>query len=137
MFRIIVVRSVRLWFFIQRMEDDQRVIIRFFCRKRVSPEGIHACLEARFGDAAYSERSVRLWCRYVRQRCEDLHDEVRSGRPPVDFLNIRILAVLDEHSFYLADSIAEALCVSHSTILSYLRESLGMTKFVYVGSCTS
>jgi DNA-binding transcriptional ArsR family regulator len=57
---------------------------------------------------------------------------VRSGRPPIDFLDIRILALLDERLFHSADSIAEALGVSHSTILSHLPESLCMENF-YLG----
>jgi hypothetical protein len=86
----------------------------------LSPEDIHA---------SYGELSVRRWCRYVRQGCEDLHDEVWSGRPPTGFLDIQILALLDGQSFHSAYSNAEALCVSSSTILSHLRESLGMKIF--------
>jgi hypothetical protein len=44
------------------MEYDERVIIRFLCKERVSPEDIQTHLEAQFGDATYSgsnERSVR------------------------------------------------------------------------------
>jgi hypothetical protein len=55
---------------------------------------------------------------------------VRSGRPPIDFLKIRNLALLDEQPFHSTYSIAEALSVSHSTILSHLRESLGMKIFL-------
>jgi hypothetical protein len=47
------------------MESDERVIIRFLCKERVSPEDIHAPLGAQFGDATYSEYnewSVRRWC---------------------------------------------------------------------------
>jgi hypothetical protein len=82
------------------MEYDQRVIIQLLCEERVSPEDIQARLEAQLGDVAYRERSVWRWCQYVRQGGEDLHDEVGSGRPPIDFLNIRILAVLDEQPFH-------------------------------------
>jgi hypothetical protein len=57
---------------------------------------------------------------------KNLHDEVRSGRPPMDFLDIRILTLLDEQPFHSDYSIAEALGVSHSTILGHLNESLGM-----------
>jgi hypothetical protein len=53
------------------------------------------------------------------------------------FLDIRILALLDEQLFHSAYSIAEALGTSNSTILSDLRESLDMTFFMYVGSRTS
>jgi hypothetical protein len=81
-----VARSVRLRFFIQRMEYDQRVIIRFLYKERVSPENIHARLEAQFGDTTYSDRSLRRRYQYVRQRGKDMHDEVRSGRPPLIFL---------------------------------------------------
>jgi transcriptional antiterminator len=53
---------------------------------------------------------------------------VRSGRPPMDFFDIRILSLLDEQLFHSAYSIAETLCVSESTILSHLRESLAVKK---------
>jgi hypothetical protein len=100
-------------------------------------EGIHARLEAQFGDAIYSDRSVRRWCQYVRQRCEDLHGEVPSGKPRIDFLDIQILALLNEHPFHSGYSITEALGVFHSTILCHLREWLGMTDFISAGSRTS
>jgi hypothetical protein len=57
---------------------------------------------------------------------------VRSGRPPIGFLDIRILALmalLDEEPFYSVYSIAEALCVSQSTILSHLRKLRGLKNF--------
>jgi hypothetical protein len=60
---------------------------------------------------------------------EDWHDEVRSSRPPIGFLDIRILALLDQQPFHPVDSIAEAASVSHSIILSHLRKSLRMTFF--------
>jgi hypothetical protein len=110
------------------MDDAPQEINRLssICKERVSPEDIHARLEAQFGDTTYSMRSVWRWCQSVRQGSEDLHDEVRSGRLLIDFLNIRILALLDEQPFHSAYSIAEALCVFHSTILGHLRELLGM-----------
>jgi hypothetical protein len=54
-----------------------------------------------------------------------MHDDQRSGRRPIDFFDIRILVLLDEQPFHSTYSIAEALCISQSTILSHLRESLG------------
>jgi hypothetical protein len=122
------------------MECDKRVIIRFLCKECVSPKDIHAQLGAQFGDATYneySERSVRWWCQYVRQGRKGVYHEVRCGRLPIDFLDIRILALLDKQLFHSAYSIAEAREVSHSIILSHLRESLGMKIFIYVGSRTS
>jgi DNA-binding transcriptional ArsR family regulator len=54
---------------------------------------------------------------------------VQSGRPRIDLLGIRILALLDEQPFRSAYSIAEALGVSHLTILNHLRESPDITVF--------
>jgi hypothetical protein len=54
---------------------------------------------------------------------------VRYARPPIDFLDIQILVLLDGQPFHSAYSIAEALGVSHSTILGHLWESLGMKTF--------
>jgi hypothetical protein len=71
---------------IQWMEYDQRVIIRFLRKGRISPEDIHIRLEAQFIDATYSERTVRQWCQYVPQGREDLHAQVPSDRLPTDFL---------------------------------------------------
>jgi hypothetical protein len=98
------------------MGSDSRIIIWFLCKARVSPEGIYARLESEFADATYSERSIRLWCQDVRQGREDLYDEVRSGSPPIDFLDIRIPALLEEQPFHSVYLIAQSVCVSHSTI---------------------
>jgi hypothetical protein len=117
------------------MEYKRRVTIRFLCKERVSPKDIHACFEAQFGDATHSKQSIRR-CQYVRQEREDLYREVRSGRPPIDFLDIQILELLEEQLFHLVYSIVEAQ-VSSSTSLRHLRESLGMKVLIYVGSRTS
>jgi hypothetical protein len=84
------------------MEYDQRIIILFLCKEHVSAEDMNRGLKAQFGDPNYSEhswRSVQRWYEYVRQGREDLQDEVRSGRPPTDFLGVRILALPDEQPF--------------------------------------
>jgi hypothetical protein len=85
--------------FIQQTACDQRVIIRLLYKEPVSPEDIRVRLEAQFGDTIYSEWSFQRWCQYVRQGREDLHGEVRSARLPIDFLDIRILVLLDEQPF--------------------------------------
>jgi hypothetical protein len=81
------------------MEYHQRIIIRFLCKERVSPEAVHAHLEAQFENATYSKRRVGRWRQYVRQGCKDLDDDEGPGRPPNDFLDLRIMALLDESHF--------------------------------------
>jgi DNA-binding transcriptional ArsR family regulator len=58
-----------------------------------------------------------------------LDDEPRSGRPPIDFLDIQILSSLEKHPFHSAYSLAEIVDVSHTTILNHLRDSFGMKLF--------
>jgi hypothetical protein len=58
-----------------------------------------------------------------------LHDEIRSGRPPLDDLNDEFLAILDKYPFESAYSIAERLLVAHSIVLQYLHESLEFKLF--------
>jgi hypothetical protein len=108
------------------MKYDQRVIIRFLCKERIWPEDIHARLEGHFGDPPYRDRSVRRGYQYVRQGREDLHNKVRCGRPSIDFLDIRILALLDEQPFHSAYSIAELLCVSPAANNSSIAKSAGL-----------
>jgi hypothetical protein len=73
------------------MEDDQRVIIRFLCKERVSPEDIHAPLEAQFRDATDSERSVWRWCHVIDS--PDDRDRQFVGRAKGS--NISIDSVVD------------------------------------------
>jgi DNA-binding transcriptional ArsR family regulator len=47
----------------------------------------------------------------------------------MNFLDVRILALLKEQRFHSVYSIVEALGVSHLTILKHLRESAGMKNF--------
>jgi hypothetical protein len=108
------------------MKYDQKVIIRFLSKEDVSVEDIHRLLEVQFWEDIYSPRRVRWWCQYVRQGRENLHDEARLGRRPIDFLNIRILSLLDEQQFHSTHSIADAMGISHLIILNYLREPYGM-----------
>jgi hypothetical protein len=111
------------------MDFAQRAIIRFLFKEGVNANQIHMRLLAQFGDEAYSLRSVRRWYQYVRQGRELIHDELRSGWPPVDFLDIQILSNLEKYPFHSAYSLAEILKVSHATILKHLHEALGMKHF--------
>jgi hypothetical protein len=93
------------------MDFEQRVIIRFLFKKSVDTNDIHMRLLAKFRDEASSLRSVQRWCQYVLQLRELMHDEPRSGGPPVDFLDIQILSNLENYPFHSAYSLAEILKV--------------------------
>jgi hypothetical protein len=116
------------------MDDEQRVNIQFLHREGVTPDEIHTRLRAQFGDDTHSSRGVRRWCSYGRQGREDLRDEARPGRPPIDFLDLQILRCLEKGPFHSAYSLAEALGVSHTTILSHLHDSSMMKISISDGS---
>jgi hypothetical protein len=111
------------------MESDQTVTIRFLCNKRISPktfthvsrhssETLHAPSGVSGGGASMFDKDVKT---YMTRRHPTGHE--------LTLFDIRILALLDEQPFHSAYSIAEALRIFHSTILSHLLESLGMTIF--------
>jgi hypothetical protein len=60
---------------------------------------------------------------------EDLRNEARLGRPPMDFLDIKIITWLDKESFHSTSSLAEVLKISHSTVLHPVLDSLRMENF--------
>jgi hypothetical protein len=111
------------------MELEQRIIIRFLSREHAEPQDIHARVSAQLRDAADSLGSIQRWCQYIQQGRELLDDEPRSGRPPIDFLDISILSSLEKPPFHTAYSLAEILDFSPTTILNHLRDSLGMKLF--------
>jgi hypothetical protein len=60
---------------------------------------IQSRLSSQFGDAAYSLQSVQRLCLYIWQGCEFLNDETRSGRQPIDSLDIQTLFSLEKTTF--------------------------------------
>jgi hypothetical protein len=105
---------------------QQRVIIRFLHRERVQPDEIHRRLAAQPCKDLYSKRSIEWWCAQFVCGREDIEDDYRSGRPPIDHLDTKILACLESEPFQSTYSLAEALGVSQATVLNRLHSSLGM-----------
>jgi hypothetical protein len=76
-------------------------------------ERMSARLQAQFAEHAYQLRAVQFWITEIRQGRQDLHDEIRSRRRPLDDLDGKILAIFDKSLFESAHSIAENLLVAH------------------------
>jgi transposase len=111
------------------MEYNQKVIIRFLWNERADAHQIVARLQVRFAEHVYQLRTVQFWITEIRRDRQDLHDEIRNGRPPLDDLDDKILAILDKSLFESAHSIAKRLFVVYSTVLQHLHESLGFKSF--------
>jgi hypothetical protein len=106
------------------MEYDQRVIIRFLSNEAIAADEITTRLQKQFGEHAYKLRIVRFWICEVRFGHQDLHEPIRTGRPLLDDVDVKILAILDKSPFKSARSIAERLLVNCATVLNYLHLSI-------------
>jgi hypothetical protein len=112
------------------MKYDQRVIIKFLWN-----EGTDVC------DIAKRQTSGTVWwtCLSISNdlildyrgtiRRQDLHDEICTGRLPLDDLNAKILAILDKSPFESTHSIAERLLVAYSIISRHLHDSVSFKSF--------
>jgi len=60
-----------------------RPVICFLNAKNVLPNGIHHQICQVYGDNAMSDGMVRKWVRMFNEGREIVHDEARSGRPPI------------------------------------------------------
>jgi hypothetical protein len=134
-FSFCILKSIKGTF---RMKYDQRVIIRFLWKEGIDAHEIIHRLQEQFGEHAYKLRTVRFWITEIRLGRQDLHDEIRIGRLPLDDLDdlndlddldAKILAILDKSPFESARSIAETLHVAHSAMLLHLHDSIGFRSF--------
>jgi hypothetical protein len=88
-------------------------------------------LQTQFDEHIYQFRRIRFWITEARLGRQDLHDEIRTGKPPLNDLDMKILAILDKSPFEFesAHSIAERLLVAHPTVLRHLHDSIGFKSF--------
>jgi hypothetical protein len=71
------------------MEHDQRVIIQCLWNQGINANQITARLQAQFGEHVYKLQMIQFGISEVRFDRQDLHDEIRTGRPPLDDLNAK------------------------------------------------
>jgi hypothetical protein len=80
------------------------VIIRFLSNEEIAADEITTRLQAQFAEYAYKLRTVRFWIGEVRFGRQEVHDEIRTGKPPLDDVDAKILAILDKSPFESARS---------------------------------
>jgi hypothetical protein len=111
------------------MEYDQRGIIKFLWNDGIDVHDIADRLQAQFAEHAYKPRVIRFWIAEIWLSRQDLHDEIRTGRPPLDDLDTKILAILDKSPFESVYSISERLFVADPTVLRLFHNSFCLKSF--------
>ena len=83
-----------------------RSVIRFLKARDVLPSEIHYQISPVYGDNAMSDGMVRKWVRMFNEGRENVHDEVRSGRPSLvndDLVRKGNERVCDDRRFTISD----------------------------------
>jgi hypothetical protein len=116
-----------------RMEYDQRVIIRFLWNDGVDAHEIIHRRQAQFAEHTCQIRTVQFWITEIRIGRQDLHDEIRTGRPPLDCLDIKMWLYwtnlhLNQLIRYLRDCLLlfQQCCGIYMTLLA-------SNCFIYIG----
>jgi hypothetical protein len=74
------------------MSYEQRAIIEFRHKEKVHRTQIQRILAAQYGLETYSLRSVQHECQLFDCGRQNMHDDSRFGRPPIDHLDAKIIA---------------------------------------------
>jgi hypothetical protein len=106
-----------------RERSQQRVVIRFLHKERVSPDEILAAQPCK---DLHSKRNFDWCCAQFVGRRDAIDDGYCSGRPPIEHPETKILACLESERFQGASSLDETLTVSRATVLNRLHNSLRM-----------
>jgi len=83
-----------------------RSAVRFLKARNVLPSEIHHHISQVYGDNAMSDGMVRKWVRMFNELRENVHDEARSGRPPLvndDLVPKVSERVRDDRRFTISD----------------------------------
>jgi hypothetical protein len=112
-----------------RMEYNQEMIIRFLWNGGIDVHEMISRFQAHLDQHNYELRTVWLWTAEVRFGHQDLNDEIRIGKLLLDDLDATILAIWDKSPFKSICSIAEALSIVYSAMLSHLHDSIDFRSF--------
>jgi hypothetical protein len=99
------------------MEYEQRGIIKFLTNEFVNAHKIRTRLSAQFGEQTSALRTIQFSVREIQRGQEDLHDEHRSGKPALDYIDAKTISILEKAPFESAGSIAQVLNMDHVTVL--------------------
>jgi len=105
-----------------------RSVIRFLKARNVLQSEIHHQICQVYGDNAMSDGTVRKWVRMFNEGRENVHDEVRSGRPSLvndGFVRKVNESVRDDRRFTISDLSLHFPQISRTVLYDTVSSHLG------------
>jgi hypothetical protein len=112
-----------------QVKDEQRTIIKLLTKENLRAHAILAELQAGFENKVPALPTVRFWMEQVRRGPDDLHDEHRPRRPPLDDIDTQIMRILGKSPFKSTRSRPQRLGISQGVGLHHLHEVFGFKRF--------
>lgn len=107
------------------LDIQQRSVIRFFFLKGETNESIANNLKEVYGPDSYDIEKIKYWTRQFKLGRVNVDNNKSTGRPPLEYLDAKIIKLLIDYPFSSIRSIAEELHESHSTIFDHITKTLG------------
>jgi len=105
---------------------EQRYVIKFLRTKGLKLPAIVQELSNTYGADAYPETDVKYWIHELKLGREDLHDQGGPGRPPLDDVDAKILALLQKEPYSSVRTLSESLRYPPTTVYRHLTDALQM-----------
>jgi len=105
-----------------------RSVISFFSSRNVLESEIHHQICQVYGDNAMSDGMVRKWVRMFNEGRENVHDEVRSGRPSLvndDLVRKVNERMRDKRRFTVSDLFLHFSQISRTVLYDFVSSHLG------------
>lgn len=104
---------------------EQRGVIHFYSKMKVSNKDIHSHLVQVYGEDALSLKSVEYWTHEFKVGRNTIEDAARSGRPKEISYRFNIQSLVEDDPYISARQIAKATYIPLTTVLDILKNELG------------
>lgn len=104
---------------------EQRGVIHFYSKMKVSNKDIHSHLVQVYGEDALSLKSVEYWTHEFKVGRNTIEDAARSGRPKEISYRFNIQSLVEDDPYISARQIAKTTNIPLTTALDILKNELG------------
>lgn len=104
------------------MEVEQRSVIFYYRRKGKSLNQIKTKLDNVYGDKSLNINTIKYWIRQFKLGRYDPIDQCNGGKPPLDFIDAKIMSALDKEPFHSTYTLSETVDIPRTTIIDHLNK---------------